>query len=177
VLERTLHSTLAGEGAFLFALEIGFAPTQLLMPHALEAWLTWRNDPNRKTFWIDKSHHDTIGLVAVDGKRHLVSGCSTSGLAWKLPGGVADPATVGSGVYADDRAGDRERRHHAVIWNRSPSQTEATCLASHLPGGATNRRPTPFVTSTACDLKVQGVELDRVKVSEDLGTNRSELLC
>jgi N4-(beta-N-acetylglucosaminyl)-L-asparaginase len=105
VLERTLHSTLAGEGAFLFALEMGFSPTQLLTPQALEAWLKWKNDPNRKTFWIDKHHHDTIGLVAVDGKGHIVSGCSTSGLAWKLPGRVADSALVGSGVYADDAAG------------------------------------------------------------------------
>jgi N4-(beta-N-acetylglucosaminyl)-L-asparaginase len=105
VIEKTTHSTLAGEGAFLFALEMGFSPMQLLTPHALEAWIKWKSDPRHKTFWADERHHDTIGLVASDGNGHVVSGCSTSGLAWKLPGRVADSPLVGSGVYADDNAG------------------------------------------------------------------------
>lgn len=105
VLEKTLHSTLAGEGAFLFALEMGFAPEQLLTTHALQEWLKWKNDPHHQTFWIDKDHHDTVGVLGCDGKGHVVSGCSTSGLAWKIPGRVADSPLVGSGVYADDNAG------------------------------------------------------------------------
>ncbi|MCH8274852.1 MAG: isoaspartyl peptidase/L-asparaginase [Armatimonadetes bacterium] len=36
---------------------------------------------------------------------HLVAACSTSGLAWKLPGRVGDSPIAGAGFYADDEAG------------------------------------------------------------------------
>jgi len=43
--------------------------------------------------------------VATDGKGHVVSGCSTSGMAWKIPGRVGDSPLIGCGVYADDNVG------------------------------------------------------------------------
>ncbi|MGH7738416.1 MAG: N(4)-(beta-N-acetylglucosaminyl)-L-asparaginase [Candidatus Tyrphobacter sp.] len=104
VMEKTRHTTMAGEGALAFAVAMGFEPMQLLTPKALEAWLRWRNTPNHETFWIDEEHHDTIGMLAArDG--HVAAGCSTSGLAWKIPGRVADSPLVGCGYYADDGAG------------------------------------------------------------------------
>src|SRR5579863_2723479 len=105
VMERTLHTTMAGEGALRFAIEMGFQPQQLLTPESLSEWLKWKNTPNRPTFWIDRDHHDTIGMLAVDGRGKVVAGCSTSGLAWKLPGRVADSPIFGCGYYADDAAG------------------------------------------------------------------------
>jgi len=105
VMERTRHTTMAGDGAFRFAIAMGFKAEQLLTPKSLEAWLKWKNTPNHKTFWIDREHHDTIGMLGTDGRGRVVSGCSTSGLAWKIPGRVADSPLVGSGVYADDNAG------------------------------------------------------------------------
>jgi L-asparaginase/N4-(beta-N-acetylglucosaminyl)-L-asparaginase len=105
VLEKTRHTTLAGEGAFRFALKMGFEPQTLLTPQSLQKWLDWKADPNRKTFWVTPQNHDTIGMVATDGKGHVVSGCSTSGLAFKIPGRVGDSPLVGCGVYADDNVG------------------------------------------------------------------------
>ncbi len=106
VLERIRHTTLAGEGAFRFALRMGFRPEQLLTPESLKKWLEWKADAKHKTFWLNPTEdHDTIGMVATDGKGHVVSGCSTSGLAWKLPGRVGDSPLVGCGVYADDNVG------------------------------------------------------------------------
>ncbi len=105
VMEKTRHTTMAGEGALQFAIEMGFAPQQLLTPKSLEAWLKWKNTPNHETFWIDREHHDTVGMVGIDGKGHAAAGCSTSGLAWKIPGRVADSPIVGCGYYADDAAG------------------------------------------------------------------------
>lgn len=104
VMEKTRHTTMAGEGALQFAIAMGFEPMQLLTPKALEAWLQWRNTPNHQTFWIDRDHHDTIGMVAASGGS-IAAGCSTSGLAWKIPGRVADSPLVGCGYYADDAAG------------------------------------------------------------------------
>jgi L-asparaginase/N4-(beta-N-acetylglucosaminyl)-L-asparaginase len=106
VLEKTQHTTLAGEGALRFALQMGFRPEQLLTPESLKKWLEWKANPQRKTFWLNPAdNHDTIGMVATDGKGHVVSGCSTSGLAWKIPGRVGDSPLIGCGVYADNNVG------------------------------------------------------------------------
>jgi N4-(beta-N-acetylglucosaminyl)-L-asparaginase len=105
VMEKTRHTTMAGEGALQFAIEMGFAPQQLLTLKSLGEWLKWKSTPNHQTFWIDREHHDTIGMLAADGAGKVVAGCSTSGLAWKIPGRVADSPLVGCGYYADDAAG------------------------------------------------------------------------
>ena len=105
VMEKTRHTTLAGEGAFRFALKMGFEPQTLLTPQSLQKWQEWKADPHRKTFWVTPENHDTIGMVGTDGKGHVVAGCSTSGLAFKIPGRVGDSPLVGCGVYADDNVG------------------------------------------------------------------------
>jgi len=105
VMEKTRHTTLAGEGAFRFALKMGFEPQTLLTPQSLKKWEEWKADPHRKTFWVTPENHDTIGMVGTDGKGHVVAGCSTSGLAFKIPGRVGDSPLIGCGVYADDNVG------------------------------------------------------------------------
>lgn len=105
VLEKTRHTTMAGEGALNFAVKMGFQREQLLTPDSLQKWLTWKENPNHETYWLTPENHDTIGFVAADGKGHVAAGCSTSGLAWKIPGRVADSPIVGCGLYADDNAG------------------------------------------------------------------------
>jgi N4-(beta-N-acetylglucosaminyl)-L-asparaginase len=105
VLEKTRHTTVAGEGALRFALQMGFHTEQLLTPESLRRWMEWKANPHHETFWITPEHHDTIGMVATDGRGHVVAGCSTSGLAWKIPGRVADSPLVGLGYYADDETG------------------------------------------------------------------------
>jgi isoaspartyl peptidase/L-asparaginase-like protein (Ntn-hydrolase superfamily) len=105
VMEKTRHTTLAGEGAFRFALKMGFEPQTLLTPQSLQKWQEWKANPHRKTFWVTPENHDTIGMVATDGKGHVVAGCSTSGTAFKIPGRVGDSPLVGCGVYADDNVG------------------------------------------------------------------------
>lgn len=105
VMEKTRHTTMAGDGALQFAIAMGFQPMQLLTPHSLDTWLKWKDDPNHSTFWIDAEHHDTIGMLATDSTGHVAAGCSTSGLEWKIPGRVADSPLVGCGYYADDNAG------------------------------------------------------------------------
>lgn len=105
VLEKTTHTTMGGPGVQQFAEEMGFHFEQLLTPESLKQWMVWKADPNHKTYWISPENHDTIGMIATDGKGHIVTGCSTSGLRWKLPGRIADSPLVGCGLYADDNAG------------------------------------------------------------------------
>lgn len=105
VLEKTSHTTIGGIGLQEFARNMGYHPEQLLTPNSLKKWMEWKADPHHQTFWLNPENHDTIGVVATDGKGHVVAGCSTSGLAWKIPGRVADSPLVGCGYFADDRAG------------------------------------------------------------------------
>jgi len=105
VLERTTHTTMAGHGLQEFAQKMGFQFEQLLTPNSLKQWMEWKANPNHQTYWVSPENHDTIGMVAADGKGHIAAGCSTSGMAWKIPGRVADSPLVGCGFYADDTAG------------------------------------------------------------------------
>lgn len=105
VLEKTRHTTLAGEGAYEFALKMGFEPQTLLTPQSLKTWQDWKADPHHKTYWVNPENHDTIGMVATDGNGNLVAGCSTSGSAFKIPGRVGDSPLVGCGAYADNNVG------------------------------------------------------------------------
>ena len=105
VIEKTSHTTMGGIGLQHFAQEMGFHFEQLLTPESLEQWMKWKANPHHKTYWLSPENHDTIGMVASDGKGHIVAGCSTSGMAWKIPGRIADSPLVGCGFYADDDAG------------------------------------------------------------------------
>ena len=60
VMEKTRHTTLAGEGAFRFALKMGFEPQTLLTPQSLQKWQEWKADPHHQTFWMiagESRHH------------------------------------------------------------------------------------------------------------------------
>ena len=50
-------------------------------------------------------NHDTIGLCALDSQGNLAVGCTTSGMAWKVPGRVGDSPIIGSGLYVDNEVG------------------------------------------------------------------------
>lgn len=95
VMEKTVHVMLVGEGARQFAIAEGFD----------------RDDPlPAKTSAPAKSakkekNHDTVTLLAVDANGTIAGGCSTSGLANKLPGRVGDSPILGSGLYVDDDIG------------------------------------------------------------------------
>lgn len=90
VLEDGRHVMLAGDGALLFAREIGFpecSPESLVVEH-------------EKTRWEGK--HGTVGCVAFDASGKLAVATSTGGIFNKLPGRVGDSPLIGCGTYADN---------------------------------------------------------------------------
>jgi L-asparaginase / beta-aspartyl-peptidase len=89
IMEGGRHVMLAGEGALLFARQIGFpeCPAESLIV-----------DHRRKS-WEDK--HGTVGCVAVDSHGQLAVATSTGGIFDKLPGRVGDSPLIGCGTYAD----------------------------------------------------------------------------
>lgn len=99
VMDRTPHAMLVGANARDFALAQGFAEENLLSPAAAARWDQWRREAGRA------EGHDTIGVCVLDAYGDLAVACSTSGLAWKLPGRVGDSPIVGSGYYVDGEVG------------------------------------------------------------------------
>ncbi|XP_059609578.1 N(4)-(Beta-N-acetylglucosaminyl)-L-asparaginase [Phlebotomus argentipes] len=60
---------------------------------------------NREDFEIGPDNHDTIGMIVIDKKGHIVAGTSTNGATHKIPGRVGDSPIAGAGAYADDYVG------------------------------------------------------------------------
>ncbi len=107
VMEKTPHVILVGEGAKRFALANGIEEKNLLTPNAMEEWKKWKaKHPDAIKHWeINVENHDTIGMVAIDAAGNLSGACTTSGLAWKLPGRVGDSPIIGAGLYVDNEIG------------------------------------------------------------------------
>ncbi len=121
VMERLPHEFLVGQGAEMFAAEIGAETTDNLLPHAREAWQDWFDrtiqgeararwpeggliEHVNRQIMPDGPAGTTIFLArAQDGA--IASGTSTSGWQWKHPGRVGDTPIIGAGSYADTRYG------------------------------------------------------------------------
>jgi len=89
VMENGRHVMLAGDGALIFARQIGFAeiPSESLISE---------RERNR---W--QSAHGTVGCVAFDREGKLAVATSTGGIFNKLPGRVGDSPLLGCGTYAN----------------------------------------------------------------------------
>ena len=109
VMEKTPHVMLVGEGAEWFALQNGFPLETLLTPESVTEWE--KNRPRKKN---EPKGHDTVTVLAHDGKGHLGGVCTTSGLSYKLPGRVGDSPLIGAGLVRRRPGrcggGDRRRR-------------------------------------------------------------------
>jgi isoaspartyl peptidase/L-asparaginase-like protein (Ntn-hydrolase superfamily) len=49
--------------------------------------------------------HDTIGVLGIDAKGVLAGCCTTSGMAYKMPGRVGDSPIIGHALYVDPMVG------------------------------------------------------------------------
>lgn len=107
VMEKTPHVMLAGDGARRFAVENGIKRKNLLTDRAKKEWEKWKaNHPDAvKPRGINLENHDTIGLLAIDANGNLSGACTTSGMAWKLPGRIGDSPIIGAGLYVDNEVG------------------------------------------------------------------------
>jgi N4-(beta-N-acetylglucosaminyl)-L-asparaginase len=103
VMEETPHVMLVGQGALDFALQKGFQKTKLLTQEAKMAWEQWKKMQEADQPVVHG--HDTIGMVALDEYGDLAGACTTSGLAFKLPGRVGDSPIIGAGLYVDNDVG------------------------------------------------------------------------
>lgn len=117
VMEHTDHVMLVGEGANIFAAEVGIDATpeeELLVGRELERWKALRQDPKfraRVIFEPPRSPHpwdspgDTVGAAALDRNGDMAAATSTGGTPKKRMGRVGDSPLVGAGAYADNLTG------------------------------------------------------------------------
>ena len=109
VMEKTKNVLLVGAGAAEFATEQGFESQVLLTEKQKRRWQDWKAQQSKETepraVLAVPPNHDTIALLGIDSKGNIAGGCSTSGLAYKLPGRVGDSPLIGSGLYLDGEVG------------------------------------------------------------------------
>jgi isoaspartyl peptidase/L-asparaginase-like protein (Ntn-hydrolase superfamily) len=105
VMEKTVHVMLVGEGARMFALEHGLESIEVNSHERNEAWQQSHPRQEPKAPKAGSQNHDTISLLVVGKDGNIAGGCSTSGLADKLPGRVGDSPIIGSGLYVDNEVG------------------------------------------------------------------------
>jgi beta-aspartyl-peptidase (threonine type) len=93
VMEDGRHVLLAGEGALLFARQVGFPecdPETLVVAAELARW---------------RKSHGTVGCVAFDAAAKVAVATSTGGIFNKLPGRIGDSPLIGCGTCADAYGG------------------------------------------------------------------------
>lgn len=121
VLDDTPHVLLVGQGARTFATAHGFPDEgALLTPEAEADYASFLRGERPAAF---TGHGpDTVGCCVADRHGDLAAGCSTSGLAFKMPGRVGDSPIVGAGLYVDNEIG-------AAASNGMGEQMMQVCLA------------------------------------------------
>ncbi|MEZ6119721.1 MAG: N(4)-(beta-N-acetylglucosaminyl)-L-asparaginase [Pirellulaceae bacterium] len=107
VMEETPHVMLAGEGARWFALQHGIKSVDVQPDQAKKNEFLAAKKLNSSSEAKPGSaeNHDTITMLVLGPDGTISGGCSTSGLANKIPGRVGDSPIIGSGLYVDNEVG------------------------------------------------------------------------
>jgi len=96
VMEKSKHVILAGNGASVFAKEVGLEivdPSYFYTKHRFESYQRA----------IENEKHGTVGCVALDRNGNLCAGTSTGGMTNKKYGRIGDSPIIGAGTYANNR--------------------------------------------------------------------------
>jgi isoaspartyl peptidase/L-asparaginase-like protein (Ntn-hydrolase superfamily) len=123
VMERTEHKMLVGSLADDFADAQGLPSETIRSEGAKRKWEHWKKTKQDASppAPFDHGHgelfgsHDTIGTLAIDVGGTLAGSCSTSGMAWKVPGRVGDSPIIGHGLYVDPQRGAATATGHGEL--------------------------------------------------------------
>jgi N4-(beta-N-acetylglucosaminyl)-L-asparaginase len=128
VMEQTDHHLIVGQGAQVFARNMGFTiEADLNTENSRKKWLEWKRridpdhylDPTKRSAAMDAARRSMVadglldpfhvyGTINCDGvspKGDVCGVTTTSGLAWKIPGRVGDSPILGAGLYVDGEVG------------------------------------------------------------------------
>lgn len=95
VMEQSQHVMLAGDGASIFAKEVGLEivdPSYFYIKSRFESFQRAR----------ENEKHGTVGCVALDRNGNLCAGTSTGGMPNKKYSRIGDSPIIGAGTYANN---------------------------------------------------------------------------
>ncbi|MEM9557734.1 MAG: isoaspartyl peptidase/L-asparaginase [Acidobacteriota bacterium] len=105
VLEHSRHVFLVGEGAEVFAAEVGLETVEPSWFHTDRRWQQLeaaRERAAQRADGSDAKDTSTVGAVALDRDGNLAAATSTGGLTNKRFGRVGDVPILGAGTWADN---------------------------------------------------------------------------
>jgi len=112
VMEQSPHVMIIGEGAELFAQQVGVELVDEKYFDTDERWQALQRiqqaeanarSTGEKMAVSDQDRHGTVGAVALDKQGNLAAATSTGGNTNKRPGRLGDTPIIGAGTYADNR--------------------------------------------------------------------------
>jgi beta-aspartyl-peptidase (threonine type) len=112
VMEDSPHVMFVGEGAELFAKQIGAELVDEEYFYTEERWHALQRvqkaeaaarSSGKKFVVSDQDRHGTIGAVALDRAGNLAAATSTGGNTNKRPGRLGDTPIIGAGTYANNQ--------------------------------------------------------------------------
>lgn len=81
------------------------SPSQSCGPYKPEAMLPPKQFSTETGYPVEKTNHDTIGMVVLDLNKKFSAGTSSNGARFKIPGRVGDSPIPGAGAYANSFGG------------------------------------------------------------------------
>jgi beta-aspartyl-peptidase (threonine type) len=140
VMEKSPHVMFVGEGAELFAKEVGvelvdeeyFYTEERL--HALQRVQKTEADARasgKESAVSDQDRHGTIGAVALDLAGNLAAATSTGGNTNKRPGRLGDTPIIGAGTYANNETCAMSATGDGEYFMRLVAGHEISALMEH----------------------------------------------
>jgi beta-aspartyl-peptidase (threonine type) len=118
VMMKLPHVMLVGDGAALFAGEIGAERIRNLTPSTRKLWVDALKIVGETPASVRRTKKllpivkrviakrlGTVNFIALDKKGNVASAVTTSGWGYKYPGRVGDSPIIGAGNYCDTKAG------------------------------------------------------------------------
>jgi beta-aspartyl-peptidase (threonine type) len=104
VSDKTKHLILAGEGATLFAKNIGFKNYNPLTEEMKSLFSEKKNCDSEEIEKLQEQYsNETVGAIAIDVFGNMAAALSTGGIIFHIPGRVSDVPILGGGIYASNR--------------------------------------------------------------------------
>jgi L-asparaginase / beta-aspartyl-peptidase len=140
VMEKSPPVMLVGEGAELFAREIGAELVGEEYFYTEERWTALQRvrkaeaearAAGREMIISDQDRHGTIGAVALDRDGNLAAATSTGGNTNKKPGRLGDTPIIGAGTYANNKTCAMSATGEGEYFMRLVAGHEISALMEH----------------------------------------------
>ncbi|MCK6544030.1 isoaspartyl peptidase/L-asparaginase [bacterium] len=105
VMEKTSHVFLSGEGAEVFAREMGVDTAGADYFYDAYRYEQWKKAKQKHQIQLDHSADEkkgTVGCVVLDSEGNLYAATSTGGMTNKRKGRIGDSPIIGAGTYASN---------------------------------------------------------------------------